>query len=374
VKVLAICDQGGVSEFYRVGTPYRMLAEAGLIELVQDNGESATIIDHLHKFEAIVFSRPDSPEHSLILAYAKQAGLRVIVDIDDNLFLLPPSIGVYSAWHQRGSGKIMARLYYLKKNIKEADVLTVSTQRLGEQLCNGEPHSLRERNDFIVLPNQVVTADWREMPVAEGIEKAEDEVWVGWWGIYNHWDDWRDIAPYIEPEIVKRPHVKLALLGMPELAHLFPQLRQSGQLITGPFIEPGELAAYRSLVAMFDVALAPTSACPFNESKSDLKLLQYGAAGLPVIASTVTYGHWRDGAILARHPNTWGMRLAMLLDDLSVARELGAQLQAQVLSERTYEANFKRWLGALGVPEMPEQVAPPIPALDKVGNSEVVYG
>lgn len=377
MRVLAICKQNGVSEFYRILTPYHLLAQAGLIELTQDAGDTPSIIDHLHKFEAVVFSRPDSPEHSLILAYAKQAGLRVIVDIDDNLFLLPPSIGAYDAWHQRGTGKLMPRLYRLKKNIKMADVLTVSTRRLGEQLCNGKPHSLRERNDYLVLPNQIVAADWRDLrPLGpeDEVEKAADELWAGWWGIYNHWDDWRDIAPCIEPVIAERPEVKLVLLGMPELAHLFPRLRKSGQLMVAPFVLPVELASYRRLVASFDVALAPTADYPFNESKSDLKLLQYGAAGVPVIASAVTYGDWRDYAKVVEHPQAWGRRLATSLNDLTSEREMAAALQAVVLGERTYEANYKLWLGALGVlPEMPEQVmAPPVPGFEKVGNSEVM--
>lgn len=370
MKVLAICESGGVSEFYRVSTPYHMLAQAGLIELTQDAGNMPSIIDHLSKFEAVVFSRPDSAEHSLMLAYAKHLGLRVIVDIDDNLFLIPPSIGPYDAWHQRGSGKLMPRLYYLKKNIKMADVLTVSTQRLGEQLCNGEPHSLRQRNDFLVLPNQVVAADWRDLPplgAEDEVEKAPGEIWVGWWGIYNHWDDWRDIAPYIEPVIIERPEVKLILLGMPELAHLFPGLRKSGQLMMASFIATGELAAYRRLVANFDIALAPTADYPFNESKSDLKLLQYGAAGVPVIASAVTYGDWRDYARMVREPRAWGRMLAGILTNLAAEQGAGVELQKQVLAERTYEANYKLWLGALGMAEMPVQA--------KVGNSEVVaYG
>lgn len=346
MKVLTICEGGGVSEYYRTLTPYRILAEAGEIELTANDGVNPAIISHLDNFDAVIFSRPDTPEHSLILLHAKMQGLRVIVDIDDNLFLLPPSIGLYHAWHQRGTGKIQPRLYHLKQNIKLADVLTVSTEALGRQLCQGEPHRLRE--DYLVLPNMILESDWRDI---EPAPKPEGETWVGWWGIYNHWDDWRDVAPYIEPVIEAYPDTRLVLLGMPELSHLFPALRKTNQLVIAPFVPPSELAAYREIVAAFDVALAPTAYCPFNESKSDLKLLQYGAAGVASIASKTTYSAWNDEALTLEVPAQWGQAVELLLENSLSRRHYADDLHQRVMAERTYEAQYPRWRAALGLQE-----------------------
>lgn len=355
MRVLLICNEQGVSEFYRALTPYRLLADAGEIELTVDDGRSPAIIDHLEEFEAVVFSRPDSAEYSLILTEAKARGLRTVVDVDDNLLLIPPSIGVYNAWHERGTGKLMPRAWYFKRNIRAADVLTVSTAALGRQLCDGEPHKLRPAGDYMVLENCVLAEEWsgvRGQGSSEGLIKPAGEIWVGWWGIYHHWDDWRDVAPYIEPVIASRPQVKLVLLGMPELAHLFPVLRQSGQLVVGPFVQNAqELGPYREIIKQFDVALAPTADCPFNEAKSDLKVLQYGAAGVPVIASAVTYGAWRGyGAVyLSDKPSEWGEVLSYLLDDRQGIEYPVKLLQEAVLATRTYECQYRRWLAPLGL-------------------------
>lgn len=337
-KVLTLCDQNGVSEFYRTLTPYRLLAEAGEIELEQSDGASPVWLDRVREFDVVVFSRSDSAVHTALLLKCKQAGVRVVFDIDDNLFLLPPSIGAYWFWHERGTGKLMPRAAYLRHNIQQADVLTVSTQALGEQLVAGKPHRLRD--DFVVLENQILAADWTDI---EPIEKPPGEVWVGWWGIYNHWDDWRDIAPYIEPVIAARPEVRLVVLGFPEVAHLFPALRKSKQLIVAPFVPPSQLAEYRRYVKAFDIALAPTSECEFNQAKSDLKLLQYGAAGVPVIASATTYSYWCGLAKIAYRPEQWGRILAKVLNEGCSA----SLLQQRVLKTRTYERNFRRWLTVL---------------------------
>jgi hypothetical protein len=336
-NVLVISDAGGVSEFYRTLTPYRLLADAGLITLTVDGGLNPAIIDHLSQFDAVVFSRADSAEHSLLLLHAKTRGLRVVFDMDDNLLAVPPSIGVYGAWRVPGTKQITPRLYYLKRNIQAADVLTVSTRELGRQLAH-------LRTDYTVLPNMVLAADWAGI---EPVDKPAGEVWVGWWGIYNHWDDWRDVAPYIEPVLLELPHTRLVLLGMPELAQLFPRLAQTGQLATGPFVEPGALGDYRRVIAALDVALAPTAACDFNRSKSDLKLLQYGIAGVPAIASGVTYGDWREYATVIDAPQRWGIALRGVLAGIGPARAKASRLQTYIQRTRIYENTFKSWLHPL---------------------------
>jgi hypothetical protein len=56
------------------------------------------------------------------------------------------------------------------------------------------------------------------------------------------------------------------------------------------------------------------------------------------------------------------MALAATLDNLEEARAQAAKLHEFVLARRTYELNFNRWLGALGIADLPEQKAPAIAA------------
>lgn len=359
MRVLLITEANGVSEFYRAVTPFRMLEEAGYISLTISSGYNPATADKVNvtKFDCIVFIRADAATHHALVLHAKEHGVRTVFDVDDNLLLLPLSIPCYRIWHDPGTGYQTPRLWYFKRNLALADVLTVTTDTLGRQLCNGEPDSLREKGDYMVLPNQILSEAW-DVPVAP---KPPGDIWVGWWGIYNHWDDWRDVAPYIEPVILKYPRVKLMILGMPETKQIFRELVKTGQLVTFPFIGPEKLGEYRSIIKAFDMALAPTSDCPFNEGKSDLKMLQYGAAGVPVIASRVTYGDWEYYADLYDYAHQWTFDLDKYLDALTdqyadggylvEAQNKAKSLHQKVLSERTYEVNYKKWLRPLGLKE-----------------------
>ena len=104
----------------------------------EQSGQNPGVIDNLRHFDAVVFSRADTPGMSLILREAKLAGVRVIYDIDDNLILLPPSIPAYNAWHHRGSTKITPRLWYLKRNIRLDETVTrasVSDSKKVVEIC-----------------------------------------------------------------------------------------------------------------------------------------------------------------------------------------------------------------------------------------------
>jgi hypothetical protein len=74
-------------------------------------------------------------------------------------------------------------------------------------------------------------------------------------------------------------------------------------------------------------------------------MLQYGAAGVPVIASSVTYAAWSEEAVILDEPEEWGPALVRAL--LNPEALTGRLLQARVLGNRTYEGNFRKWLQAL---------------------------
>lgn len=97
-----------------------------------------------------------------------------------------------------------------------------------------------------------------------------------------------------------------------------------------------------------DLALAPLEPHRFNECKSDLQVLQYGACGYPVVCSDLPPFH---GALpLTRVPNetrAWVDAIRAHVGDLDASARLGDQLREVVLAERMLEgAHLASWEAA----------------------------
>jgi glycosyltransferase involved in cell wall biosynthesis/SAM-dependent methyltransferase len=95
-----------------------------------------------------------------------------------------------------------------------------------------------------------------------------------------------------------------------------------------------------------DIGVIPLADTPFNDSRSDVKALEYAALGIPVVASDVpAYREFiRDGetGFLVNDSEQWGRRVRDLLHDTDMREEMGAKAKALAAS-RTIQGNWPRW-------------------------------
>jgi len=107
-------------------------------------------------------------------------------------------------------------------------------------------------------------------------------------------------------------------------------------------------------LAAFDVGLGPLTDDRFSRGKSAYKLLQYGAAGLPFVASDVgTNASVTQplGGRLAAHPADWVDHVIDLLEAPEERRRAaGAAARSAVVASFSYQAWANRWLTALELP------------------------
>lgn len=228
--------------------------------------------------------------------------LALVVDLDDDLVhadQLPPQMAAY--------------VPSMRRLVAEADLVTVSTQRLADVV---EPMARRVE----VLPNQLDERLWFPAGVIPRLRTAPgDNLDVLYMGTTTHG---ADLDMLEEPfRAFARSHdgtVRLHVIGgRPTSAsdRWFERI----PVPSGTTQYPAFVPWLRSLAAQFDFAVAPLADTPFTAAKSDLKFLEYAAMGLPGVFSdspayrdTITHGV--DGRISANTTDAWEANLAAMAD------------------------------------------------------------
>ena len=111
--------------------------------------------------------------------------------------------------------------------------------------------------------------------------------------------------------------------------------------LTHPFSPESE----REDLAAMDVGLLPLGDTVVDRGKSPLKLIQYGAAGLPIVASpsAVDARHFADGeAILfARSPEEWTQAIVRMARNVRQRASLGAAARRAVEEHYSFAAHAR---------------------------------
>jgi hypothetical protein len=238
----------------------------------------------------------------IVRALGRFAG-RLVLDLDDAVFELRPSLAA--------KGRAARWLYGPQQTlalIDRADALVVSTPALAEMLPDGARRPS-------VLPT---VPDPEDYPIVE--QRDERPVVVGWAGTVGG-------LGYLDP-----------------LAPVFERLERDGLaqlevVCSEPWRYPARFRRWRledetTLFADFGIGIMPLPDTPYTRAKAGFKLLQYMAAGLPVVASPLGVNRdlvERAGAgLLADRPREWEEALRELATKPELRREMGARGRAFV--------------------------------------------
>jgi glycosyltransferase involved in cell wall biosynthesis len=245
-----------------------------------------------------------------------------VLDLDDDLLHLDPSNPAYRYYSDP------AQQHRLIENATRAQLVTVSTEPLARVY--------RQYTDaVIVLPNYIpedlLTID----------RPAGDRVVIGWAGTATHARDFGELAKPLRRVLQKyADRVEFHCLGT-DYTHRV-QSRRGHTRFTG-WVDVVE--DYYNLVD-FDIGLAPLFSSPFNECKSDLRLKELAAFGIPTIASD--FGPYATAmqqgcpAVPARTHKDWERALGELVEDTERRIQLGKQARVWA-TQHTIEANAYRW-------------------------------
>lgn len=272
---------------------------------------------------------------------------RMVYELDDDVWAL-----VHEA-HNPAAPEWGPRIPDVVRNLLHCDAVTVTCPNLAEVVYRftgpaGPP--------IHVIPN-TVPAELLEVGDIRLTKEAPPSVF-GWSGSSTHDGDWaadgtaREVLGWLA-----RPRFRpwsLSTIGVPpgpleQASRARPSAewrRIDGTTNIGDY--------YALVAATFDVGLAPLARTAFNRAKSDLRLLELAALGIPWIATDYgPYAHDRSeagphGGVHVRHQGGWkeGMALLSWDDDLRARLSREGRLWAEA---RTTDKFLPLWAEAYGL-------------------------
>lgn len=259
----------------------------------------------------------DSPGE--IANFRKYTRARLIYELDDYVLNVPAKNS-----HVRKRVSNMEEI--LRQSISQCDRLVVSTEALADALRGMHV-------DTRVVPNMLAPHLWSGL---RSLRRTSRKPRVGWGGGTSHTGDLELIA-----EVVKRlsNDVDWIFFGMcPDM--LRPYIHEFHEVV-GMAEYPAKLASLN-----LDLALAPLEHHVFNDCKSNLRLLEYGACGYPVICSdTLAYrGYLPCTRLVSNTTEQWVEAIRAHLADPDASYRQGDALREAVLRDYMLRAdNLRHW-------------------------------
>jgi Glycosyl transferases group 1 len=313
------------TSFWRMCLPFGELAKRGHDVMVDDRMPACV---QRGEVDVLVASRTAKPGPSQTFQrLAREAKMLCVYETDDDTFSITPDNRPAKAFFD---ADILANV---RANLACAHLVTTSTPHLAEVL------SAYTSAQVVVLPNRVPR--WlTELPAPW--EREPDPLVVGHTGGASHVRDFGECAKSLRSWLQRQGgRAEFHAIGYDSTARVATirgRARHTGWTT--------DVDAYLRGID-FGVGLAPLRDTEFARSKSALKAMEYGALGIPVIASAVSPydGYVRHGetGFLCSTARDWRDALDALTDpDVRHRMGLAGRLQA---CGHLIEGHAHEWLG-----------------------------
>ncbi len=293
---------------YRVIQPFSALRESASIDGALSIGLMHVADLERYDPDVLVLQRQVGEER-LEAMRRMQAFSRAfkVYELDDYL----PNVPLKSAHRQHLPKDILRTL---RRGLGYVDRFVVSTPALAEAFAGLHP-------DIRVIENRLPVGWWQGLRAQR---RRGERPRVGWAGGSSHTGDLELIADVVR-ELADE--VDWVFFGMcpPSIRPFVREVHAGVPIERYP----------RALAALdLDLALAPVEQNLFNECKSNLRLLEYGACGFPVVCSDVRC--YQDDLPVTRVKNRfrdWVEAIRMHTRDLDAAARAGDNLRERVLAD-----------------------------------------
>ena len=301
MKLLVVTNNPGRASFkQRIGVYLDILRAGGVDCEVEKIPAGALARRRLFKrapsFDGVFLHKKGL--NPLDALWLRKYARRVIYNFDDAVMYSDRNPGRYSRSH----------FVPFRRSVKLADLVICGSSYLAE---HARPFNSRVE----ILPLGLKVSDY-EPDTAEKVDGKVRLVWVGSKSTLSYLEA---INPAIEQVVGRFENVVLRVIcdEFPELGKISVEKRLWSKKSLGADL------------ATSNIGLAPLPDNPFTRGKCSFKVLEYSAAGLPVVASPVGTNaqHVRDNitGFLAKSDDDWVTRIAQLIESPQLRETMGRE-------------------------------------------------
>jgi len=316
--------------WYRIEIPATWLRSRGhdVLTVYNDLDESK---GHLEGCKTFLTQRGWHPMLVLALEVMHRRGLRVVYELDDDIWNIPQ-------WNPLGRFFTDQVKNGMSNCIRLSDEVVVTTPNLAREVSRFNPN-------VRVVRNAIPFSSLQDIP-----QPKHTGIRIGWAGSGTHSQDLQQALPALLKLLHDRKDVTLVFMGSLPVG-----IKPGPRIEFHRWVTP--TALYGTLKGLcWDVALAPLAAHQFNESKSDVKILEAAACAVPVIASNVgpyqVVNHGVTGIKVENTTKAWEEALFFAAENTGWCSNAGRAARLWAEQYASLDAIGPQWESALGLSEV----------------------
>jgi GT2 family glycosyltransferase/glycosyltransferase involved in cell wall biosynthesis len=256
------------------------------------------------------YAVPDIGVADALIRHCRDHDMALVYDLDDDLRHIPRD--------HADAALLRPRTRLVSRMIRGAGVVWVSTPALAATLAG-------LHRDVRVVKNGLDERLWTALP--RPVPPRQGPVRILFMGTATHDADFAIVEPALARiKAVFGAHVAVVLLGVSSRSDLPYWVNRVSMPVNATSSYPGFVNWVTE--QHWDIGIAPLADTGFNRCKSSIKVLDYAAMGLPVLASDrdVYRGTLADGPggwLLPDDEGAWFVALSRLVRDADLRRRLG---------------------------------------------------
>jgi len=268
---------------------------------------------------------------------ARKHGRKIVLDIDDALWLVRPDNTAYEVFKKGSEG-----IKNFTAICNEVDYVTTTSSYLKNVICH---YTLKRHEQVIVLPNCI---DLENLYTYRFQPKKRHTITICHFGSSSHYKDLQDsgFVEGVDRLMKDLPNVNLLTIGA-----LIPKFKYKwGVRYRQDF---GDIDLYKWVKEKFpkfmeeaDIVVAPLEVDTYNRAKSYIKFLEYSSAKKPGVYQDITpYQEIvkpEENGYLASDGDDWYNYLKKLALDFQLRKKIGEKA-FRTIQAHTIQKNVARY-------------------------------